>query len=1200
MDPLVTGLGEQLLEKLGSEALKKAARALGYAGWQADLARKASREAEARWARKKIRRWLHIEQVSRLVIEGPHDRSHIDQLHSSLVKALAGNLAQRLIHAERYQAGQLNKTADKLLTAVLKWLLASLEAPEAVRIAHEREMAAIARLGPTADRRQELLKMVPSLARRRFHDLAKADDQLAGRLLALLVQEARSPSESISELLRDVPSWVDSGPPQVWAFVGEMAGSYADVAVARDCFKKAAEEGAPGRARWMARAALASASAQEIEASRELGTRALQLDPHDRFVTIVQLLLKSSDAQEIASAFEEGAADADGFPVRIYYAVALCDLGRLDEGISVVTAELELDPELTGTMIMLAELLLRKSERERGAARQAAITEAARWATKARDKRREWRAPSGEAVEMMIQTAIAAGDLDAIARYAQPESVGGEASSAEAAFPAVAYSLAMWAVDQGRRDLAMAAAQRMDARSFERLMIEGSIAHSLDHADEKAGELLGKALEAAQTPIAKVMAWRALATTLWPIPRWHEFELLAPEEAEFCLSVSLINRGEYQEAIGRLRPHALTSRRHSEQLARAYEKMGQVNQAVETLRTAGRTLRDPDLDGQAALVLARAGRHDEAIALAREALAEVFPSSPMLGAVRRALAELLWKRGDWAGAAQQAEAVLTQTPSDVNVRWMLVGALFNQHRHDDAWHQIETAKLAPRNLPEAIVWLVLVPRYRDQSEWFDQAIELVRRYPTSAELGQAFLRAPVVRPGPPVAPEKLQAAQAATADVIALLKEAGVVRAIEASEEGLKEIDQLLSAGADQYAALTRQVTSGLAPVGALSSASGRSCTEVWVKGEPRTLLISSLLPAVRSEDLAAAKGSREGEVVVDVSSLAVLSLIPTVWNHVMSTFRKLVIPSGARDDVLHGREVLTTPAVGFMTWDNEGRRRVFLDLPESLASEWRHRSQWMAVRLESLVVVDRRALSTFPQLEFVRFAGWLAAPDLAIELGYSLYSDDLALRLMLRARGITTFGTVELLNLLAERARLTGTEHSQLLEVLRAARCGDLPIDVGAMLDLAEKEAWQPGIAWLQLTRPGYWADGSGLPLFQGIISRLPKDRLEFLPVWLQAAIEGFCQRLPDPQLTESCALLTSEVIRVKGERSVIPALVEVAKTTSRRLGGGDPRPALGRQLRQQLVSTVGFKTGALLFSSWLADVSDDDRAVISQQFFA
>ena len=1200
MDPL-TGLGEQLIEKLGTEGFKRAARALGYLGWQADLARRASREAGERWARVPLRRWLHLKQVSQVVLEGPHDQSHLDALRSSLIQVLGGNLAQRLIHRQRYQRDELIRTADKLLTQVLTWLLASLEASDAVRVAHEREMAAIAQLGPTANRREGLLQMIPSLPRHRFQDLARADDQLAGRLLALLVQEDRSPRDSISELLLNVPDWVSSGPPQVWAVIGELAAAHSDVVVATECFKRAAEEGAPGRARWMARAALASATAQDVAGSRALGARAVELDPNDRFIAIVQLLLGSSVAQEIIDAFERGPVNSDGFPIRLYYAFALRDVGRLDEALPVVRAELEADPELTGAMIVLTELLLRKAERERGAARQAAITEAAKWARKARDKRRDWRSASGEAVEMMIQAAIAAGDLDAIARYAQPETAGGEATSTEASTPGVAFSLGMWAIDHGRRDLATNAAERMDIGSFERLLIEGSITHAFDHDDVRAGQLFAEALEAAKTPIARVMAWRALtSTTVWPVPRWTDFEELAPEEAEFCLSVSLIKRGEYQSAIERLRPKALTSQRHSEQLAKAYEKIGQVDQAVETLRTAGRTFRNPDLDGQAMLMLARAGRDDEAIALAREALADIFPSSPMLDAVRRALAELLWKQGDWAGVAQQAEALLTESPGDVNVRWMLVAAFFNQRRYDEAWHQIESSQLTPRNVREATAWLVLVPRYRDQADWLDKAIELVRQYPDSTELGEAFLRAPIVRPGPPVPPEKLEEAQATTADVISRLKEAGVVQAIEASEAGLKEIDAALSAGADQYAELARQVAAGRAPIGVLSSASGRSCTEVWVKGEPRTLLIASVLPSVRSEDLAAARRSREGDVVVDVSSLAVLSLVPTVWNQVLSTFRKLVIPNGERDDVVGGRDVLATPAVGFMTWDIEGRRSIFRDIPEALDREWRDRSQWMAARLENLVVVDRRRFSTFTDSDFPRYAGWLAASDLAIELGYSLYCDDLALRLMLRARGIATFGTVALLDLLSQEAKLTNNETTQFLDTLRGARCGDLPLDVGAMLELAEKEAWQPGIAWLQLTRPGYWADGGALRLFQGIMSKLPKDHIELLPVWLQAGIEGSCQLLPHPQLTEMCAILTAEVIRVKGEPSIVNGLVEVAKTTSRRLGGGDPRPAIGRQLRKQLVGAVDFKTAALLFTNWIANLSDKDRTVISSQFFA
>ena len=58
----------------------------------------------------------------------------------------------------------------------------------------------------------------------------------------------------------------------------------------------------------------------------------------------------------------------------------------------------------------------------------------------------------------------------------------------------------------------------------------------------------------------------------------------------------------------------------------------------------------------------------------------------------------------------------------------------------------------------------------------------------------------------------------------------------------------------------------------------------------------------------------------------------------------------------------------------------------------------------------------------------------IAVRERLPIYTDDRVLRLVYRQAGIPTFGTVALLEILAERSMVTAEEHDEVCEALRAA----------------------------------------------------------------------------------------------------------------------------------------------------------------------
>jgi hypothetical protein len=329
--------------------------------------------------------------------------------------------------------------------------------------------------------------------------------------------------------------------------------------------------------------------------------------------------------------------------------------------------------------------------------------------------------------------------------------------------------------------------------------------------------------------------------------------------------------------------------------------------------------------------------------------------------------------------------------------------------------------------------------------------------------------------------------------------------------------------------------------------------------------------------------------VVIDTSGLAIMGLVPELWALALASFSSVTVPIGVVQDVIHGRDEIARPSDAALSWDASSERMVYRPTPQPIQAEWRRRADWMQDELGRLPVYDREDLRHFPQADYARQASWLASVDCAVEQKLGLLIDDLGTRLIAQSMGVAAFGTATFLEVMVQRGRVP--DGAPLTNRLRDANCCDLPFDVSDMARQAEADGWQPGVAWLQLTRPAFWADGTAGQLLLAVCEGIPRDRGDLLALWLDAAVEGACRMLPDQKRTDACALLVADVVRRFGERSTVPALLDQGRSTSTRLGGGDPLPAVGRMVREQLGQTVDPTSMSVVVTHWLADVSDDAR---------
>ena len=119
-------------------------------------------------------------------------------------------------------------------------------------------------------------------------------------------------------------------------------------------------------------------------------------------------------------------------------------------------------------------------------------------------------------------------------------------------------------------------------------------------------------------------------------------------------------------------------------------------------------------------------------------------------------------------------------------------------------------------------------------------------------------------------------------------------------------------------------------------------------------------------------------------------------------------------------------------------------------------------------MVADVANLDTDAPMEAV--GAWMAPVSVALAQGVALYSDDVVLRAAARAHGVPAFGTLALLDALAQNAPVDGGTVATTLSTLFENYVVDLPITPGFLLSYAQTHAPATGPILIALSRPATW----------------------------------------------------------------------------------------------------------------------------------
>ncbi len=1035
--------------------------------------------------------------------------------------------------------------------------------------------------------------------------------EVAAHLVGALANRQVPPAVVIQDLTGSpLPPWMadSSTPIDAWVAVAEFAHAHSRDKLAAELLAKVASLGGPNRAFWLARAALDAAAADERQAAGAYLDDAERLAAGDtvRFVAAVRAAIAGDAAGILAVAGPSpDLARLEPTEFAMLCAEAYAVSGDIDAAISAFELLTTRYPSLAGFPLRAAQMLLQRVHSKASPSRVMDLRRARDLAVQARDARRVWHGDSAEAVTCACQAAVLANDFEGVLAYGLAIPAG-RANAAEAAAPAVLGWTAKAAVVLGRVDLANRLIDQFSDPAEQAILL-GQLAERDPQAAERARGAYHRALALATDDGQRLEIVQGLADLgEWPLPWLEELRAHDADLAEIVTATSESARGHHAQAIRRLRPLQGTSRPAARVLAEVQGWAGQIDDAVRTLRTGSRRFNDPHFLTIAAITLFEADRWEEAREVAVQALGVTSSDSPDRSVLRHLLSDEAWQRRDWPTVEEQARALLDEGATDPDQWWLLLAAVFNQGRPDDAWAIARRAPdLDPDNEGQARLWLALHGRFASDATAVERALALLERYGGSEEFAAAAIGTIIMMARNASLPEPTAARlQQATGGFFDRFPSSTLLQRItfDGPETLLAELGARLAPGVAEYAEIRRRVAQGTSPVGMLAVAARKPYAEALLRRAVGFLLAHPADPALADLERQAAADALDTAVVVEPSTLYMGSLVPDRWADLLATFSQVNLPDASLHDILSARDGLALRSTMSMSWDPDQQRPRVVEISEADADLLARQAAWMAQAAGALEVVPTGALTQFPEVDDEHTRPWLAPLELAKQQGLAVCSDDLVLRALARSLGIPTFGTVALLDALVAADRLDDPTRDATLLELRRHRVVDLPFNEAHLLALAEADQWQPGSAFFALTRPAAWQDRRrALSLYRAGWRRINATDPGQLPAWLYAAILGFAGGQPSAEATAGAGLLlTLTALEANLDPATFAKLLPAAREAATELGGGDPLPKAVHDIAPIFIDALGHADGTRHVLRVFSELDPPDRLLAVRELLA
>jgi len=962
----------------------------------------------------------------------------------------------------------------------------------------------------------------------------------------------------------------------------------------------------------------------------------------------------AEDAPELLGELQDTLAMAIGVALRVsgehvaalqvFRAVA----ANTHVGGAVATRGTQVGPRAAGPLLQealtLFETVTGPAGVEQGSEVSATLRRVAELALVARDRRRDWKGPTGDALALAGRARALAGDGAGVLRLLLPPPRG-MAAAAEATHPEVLDVAARTAQMSGDTDLALQLAERMTDQA-EANLVRGLAYSVAPGSEDLAIEAYARALARVDRPDQRFRALLGLSR----LGHLDEGGLAVlaeqdPEAADVVRAAEHIRAGRYDEALllARRHPHSIDALHVG---VDALLSAGRPADAVEILETAARRRGEEELLTQAADIAIQAGLLDKAERLAGAGIGSVDVHRQRIS--RRMLLDLAARRGDWQEVAEQARRLLDDiptTPTDENdggeddrriaYRWILVTALTNQRRHAKALRALEQpTPLTPRSAQEALLSLHLLqtaltdpaqPRADDEDDSpmsvvrpdgtvdamaaLARAVTLASAFPDDETVSAAALMLTLTTPAPPQLPDHILAQlRGLQEDFFTRFPETRYLQRLSVGED-FSELIAYLKASFEPGAAvvidLAHRVWLGVYPAGALAEVTGRSYAESLIKQATGCLVIAGADPQAEATEQRAALDAIGSRVVVDTSTLVLLEQVIDDPQRLLAHFSTPLVSAVLRDDALHARGTLLLRSTSTLGWDSKRQQPLIVEHGPDMAEAWAQAAIRLVDRLTACTIVQD-PLPGPPTDRFER-QQWRASIALAGSQGVPLFADDAALRAVARAEGVPAFGTLQLLRALASGNHGTAFDVDMAADLprveqrMRAIRALDLGTPVTALPGLAAHEQFNPnGTAALLLAHPPAWQPASaGFAAYATIVRALPTRTVEQVAGWCANAVSGLAWATMPPARPRAVgALLAWTTLNAGGAPVLAAALTATSSVLADLLPDTDVLSDVVEVLAEMLDTVLSASDVPTVLLPLLAELPEEVHARAVHRF--
>ncbi len=566
---------------------------------------------------------------------------------------------------------------------------------------------------------------------------------------------------------------------------------------------------------------------------------------------------------------------------------------------------------------------------------------------------------------------------------------------------------------------------------------------------------------------------------------------------------------------------------------------------------------------------------------------------------------------DYTRILELSEEWRRALPDSPNAIWNNVFALARLSRHAEALRILRDTGAQPESEQRATVMAEILHRAAEPEVAVRELLKLSKRFDRKVEALEAMVFATAVGSEQEgiTLPADLEEEVRETVRLFPeRFPESTAIRALPApksAEEWEELVAEMVGDGPKLQKELSQQIVNGQAPVNALAAAAGKTVGATW--GRLAAMPLNVGPGASFDADKQAALDALGSAAVLDPSSVHVLGLLDAATEKaVIRVLPGSMLAQESLDDADSDTGPMAGRGSSETIHDDEGRWGV-REIPLHERQEERRRAEHALELARSLPPQPAIADDNDAQLSEHYTNGrthqsirvMVATLLVAKRTGRAIYSDDRWIREFARSIGVASFGTLAVIDALAERSVIDDGARRKARIALASRHGWGVGLSGAEMVQAAGEKSFEltkPLIGALN-DRATWRASASPymqetLELLEAVFEARP-DRLD---VWLQRIVDGSATAIPEAPPGWSGHLLLAMAwvsnlspeffraivdavkalpphLRAPGADPVIEAMKLIVPMLEESVTGDDQRIAQFRALAQMLKSTDQYR---------------------------